>query len=672
MADVEKLVAELTLEEKAALTAGEDFWSTVAVDRLGIPKVRVTDGPNGARGPSLPREGDATAVCVPCGSALGATWDVALLERIGALLGVETRRRGARVLLAPTVNIHRSPLAGRNFECYSEDPLLSGTLAAAYVRGVQGQGVATTVKHLVANDAEFQRMTMSSVVDERTLREIYLLPFELAIRDGGSLGVMTSYNRLNGTWCGEHGELLSILRDEWGFDGFVISDWFAATSTQSAVAGMDLEMPGPARAFGATLAAAVRAGDVDESVIDAQVGRLLGVFDRLGALDEPTPDGSESIDDPDERALVREAAAAATVLLQNQGALPLTAVKRIAVVGPNADRAVIMGGGSASVRPAYEISPLSALRSALAPAVEIVHTPEGDDETVRSADVAIVIAGTSAETESEGFDRPTMALPDGQDSLIERVAAANPRTVVVLNTGAPVAMPWADVVDAIVQIWFGGQEMANALVDVLTGAADPGGRLPTTMPLVLEHNPSFGNFPGEADEVRYGEGLLVGYRWYEARHLPVRFPFGHGLSYTTFEIGPPVLSSPAFTSGEALDVDVTVRNTGARAGSEVVQCYVAPPASRVPRPEKELKGFAKVHLDAGQSQTVRLRLDDRSFAHWDRGNLQRAALKARVAVLPPSSTEPRGAGWRIEPGEYVLHIGRSSADIAHTATVSVE
>src|SRR3954463_14105662 len=287
MADIEGIVDEMTVDEKAALTAGEDLWSTVAIERVGIPKVRVTDGPNGARGPFLPGSGTATAVCVPTGSALGATWDVDLLHRVGELLGTETRRRGCRVLLAPTVNIHRSPFAGRNFECYSEDPLLSGALAAAFVRGAQSKSVATTVKHFVANDAEFERMSMSSVVDERTLREIYLLPFEMAVREGGSLGLMTSYNRLNGTWCGEDPDLYSILRDEWGFEGFVVSDWYAATSTASAQAGLDLEMPGPARAFGSALVAAVKAGELDESVLDDQVARVLGVFDRLGALDDP-------------------------------------------------------------------------------------------------------------------------------------------------------------------------------------------------------------------------------------------------------------------------------------------------------------------------------------------------------------------------------------------------
>ena len=827
MADVKALVAAMTLDEKASLTAGDDLWSTVAIERLGIPKVRVTDGPNGARGANLPGGSDATSVCVPCGSALGATWDVDLVQRVGILLGQETRRRGCHVLLAPTVNIHRSPLAGRNFECYSEDPFLSGMLAAAYIRGVQSQDVATTVKHFVANDAEFERMSMSSVVDERTLREIYLLPFEFAVRDGGSLGVMTSYNRMNGTWCGEDPGLYAILRDEWAFEGFVLSDWYAATSTDSARAGMDLEMPGPGRAMGAALAAAVRAGDLDESVLDAQVSRLLTVFDRVGALDDPGDGTAESVDLPEDRALTREAAAASIVLLKNDDVLPLAGtVRRVAVIGPNADRAVILGGGSASVTPAYRTTPLDALRVAL-PDAEIVHAPGvgiersvptlaipteieyfagsnideateavhrsghasaeflhmgapphvpepftarltgtftpdstgpyvfalvqagrarlsidsdvvidgvadpmprdrnsyfgfGSEErtatvelragqpvdvvveytsrgtsgvyavrvgarpevprdamdaaldTARGADVAVVVVGTTSEWESEGFDRRTLQLPGEQDALIERIARVNSNTIVVVNTGAPIEMPWVDSVAAVVQVWFGGQEMANALADVLTGASEPGGRLPTTIPILLEHNPSYGNFPGEHDEVRYGEGLLVGYRWYDTRRLPVRFPFGHGLSYTSFDIGAPTYSTAQFAAGDVIDIDVPVTNTGTRAGSEVVQFYVEPPPGRVVRPRKELKAFAKAHLAPGESTTLRLTLTDRSFAVWDRGSGRRAELKSRLPfadMMAPAST--REPGWRIHPGRYVVHVARSSADIVHSVPVDV-
>ncbi|WCO66824.1 glycoside hydrolase family 3 C-terminal domain-containing protein [Iamia majanohamensis] len=825
-ARVTEMVAGLSLEEKAALTAGVDFWSTLAVPRVGLPRVRVTDGPNGARGPWTRGEGGLGAVCVPCGTALGATWDPALVERVGALLGTEARRKACRVLLAPTVNIHRSPLAGRNFECYSEDPLLSGQAAAALVRGAQSRDVATTVKHLVANEAETERTSMSSEVDARTLREIYLVPFELAVTAGGSLGVMTSYNRLNGRWCTEDADLLGgILRDEWGFEGFVVTDWYGVTTTEvSPAAGVDLEMPGPARAYGPALAAAVDAGAVDEGDLDAQVTRMLSVFDRIGALDDTGEEEPTEADEPADRALAAEAAAAGTVLLTNDGTLPLdrTALRRVAVVGPNADRAVIMGGGSSHVAPAHLTTPLAALRAHLGPDVEVTHEPGVDitkaavavpgpveaelstgGEVVRTetwptaqlvsfgppdglpadfevlarttytpartgphtftlvqagrarvtvagqvvvdgmaeplprgrsfmgfgskegsgtvdlvagepvevvaeytsegadgvfglrvgvraslpddaldravaaaagAEVAVVVVGTDDEWESEGFDRRSMDLPGDQDELVHRVAAANPRTVVVLNAGAPVTMDWADEPAAVVQAWFGGQEMGPALARVLTGDAEPGGRLPTTIPVRLEHNPTFGTFPGDHDVHRYGEGVFVGYRWYQSRHLPVRFPFGHGLSYTTFAVGAPTLSAPSFTAGSTVEVTVEVTNTGDRAGSEVVQLYVRPPArTAVPRPAQELRAWAKVHLGPGESTTVTMALGDRAFAWWDVGDAARAEVHDRLPLRPPDDgAVVRPEGWRVDPGTYELRLGRSADAIDHRVALAVE
>lgn len=824
---VTEMVAALTLDEKALLTAGVDFWSTLPVPHAGLPRVRVTDGPNGARGPVTRGEGGLRSVCVPCGTALGASWDVDLLGRVGALLGTEARRKACRVLLAPTVNIHRSPLAGRNFECYSEDPLLSGRLAASFIQGVQAQDVATTVKHLVANDAEHERTSMSSDVDERTLREIYLLPFELAITEGRSLGVMTSYNRLNGVWCTEdEGLLRGILRGEWGFEGFVVTDWFGVTTTEvSPAAGVDLEMPGPGRAFGAPLADAVRAGTVAEADLDAQVTRLLSVFERVCALDDTGEEEPTSVDDPADRELALEAAAAGTVLLANDGTLPLdrSALIRVAVLGPNAGKAVIMGGGSSHVEPFAVATPVEALQAHLGPDVEVVHEPgvditrtaptlKGEVEVAYSsggavvkteritstqllsfgppadvptpftarvtctftpertgphlftlaqaggarltvggvvlvdgiaeplprgrsflgfgskeveaptdlvagepvevvvdyesapasgavfglkvgvrpllppdavdravaaaaaADVAVVVVGTDDEWESEGFDRRSMDLPGEQEALIRSVAAANPRTVVVVNAGAPVTMGWVDDVAAVAQVWFGGQAMAEAIAHVLTGDAEPGGRLPTTVPERLEHNPSWGSFPGDHDHHRYGEGVFVGYRWYQSRHLPVRFPFGHGLSYTTFEIGTPTVA-PSFApgTGATVEVEVPVTNTGSRSGSEVVQLYVAPPPrTEVPRPAQELKAFAKVHLAPGESGVARLVLDDRAFAWWDVGTEAHAAVVDRLPLKPPGGAgEVRAPGWRVEPGTYTVRIGRSSEDIAHTVPVEV-
>lgn len=837
--DIEALVAGLTLEEKASLTAGGTAWSTRPVERLGIPSVVMTDGPAGARGPFVPGVGEqVSALNIPCGSALGATWNPGLLEELGAALGEEARTKTARILLAPTVNIHRSPLGGRNFECYSEDPLLSGKAAAAFIRGVQSQGVATTVKHFAGNDAEFERFTIDSVIDQRTLREITLLPFELAVTEGGTLGIMTAYNRLNGRYCAEHRELLhDILREEWGFEGFVVTDWYAGGSTEGCVAaGLDLQMPAPDRFYGAALATAVREGRVPEPELDRIVHRMLGVFDRLGALDDE-PRQPVAIDKPEHRALAHRAAVESMVLLRNEGGLlPLapSALRTVAVIGPNAEVARTLGGGSAEVQPHHTTAPLVALAEAFGPGVELRHArgctidkripplastrtrsadggvgfsmelfegvefagepvartrrPDGrlvvvsgqdrdlpavpfsarstatlqveesgryrlslvqvsptrvllDGRTVldgivdppprgeaffnmgsaevtatveldagreyrveveslcterawahgaqvgcaaeeapdeldravalaAASDVAIVVVGTNDDWESEGYDRTTMDLPGRQDELVERVLAANPRTVVVVNTGAPVTMDWAERVPAVLQVWFGGQEMAGALADVLVGAADPGGRLPTTIPVRLEDNPAYLNFPGEHGQLRYGEGIFVGYRWYDARRIAPRFAFGHGLSYTDFRLETPVLSSAAFGAGDELEVAVGVVNTGDRAGYEVVQLYVGSPESTALRPPKELKAYAKVWLEAGGRTTVRLRLGDRAFSYWHPGTAyesqQRASFLGRMTEL-----EAVAPGWRTDPGRYELHIGRSSDDIAFVVPVEV-
>ncbi len=845
--DISKLVAEMTLAEKASLTAGADLWSTAAVERLGIPSVFVTDGPNGARGPSLPEfvggEGESPkAVCVPCGSALGATWDPELVGRVGALLGDEARTKACRVLLAPTVNLHRSPLWGRNFEGYSEDPLLTGVVAAAFIRGAQSQGVATTVKHFAGNESETERMTADSVIDERTLRELYLVPFEMAVRDGGALGVMTGYNRLNGSWGADNEWLLkSVLRDEWGFDGFVISDWYAFGDTASAAsAGMDLAMPGPDRWYGSFLQAEVERGEVDESLVDATVTRLLTVLDRVGALDDPPGQVPGSIERPEHRALAREAATAATVLLVNDGVLPLDVggLRTLAVIGPNAADTAIMGGGSAQLSAHRATSVLDAFTERFGDRVEILHergvdttrhlpaiaeglvtragepgwelelidgpdlagevierkhrddtelwffgppspalgatfsiralgtfTPsvsgawqvslshagrarllldgdvvldglsrevppgptflgQGSDEPIVTvefeagrkvelvvefanvsgrmlsgvkvgarpapptdlieravaaaarADAVVVVVGTNKEWEAEGHDRETMNLPGGQDELIERVLEVHPDAVVVVNAGAPVAMPWTDRARAVVFGWFGGQEMGDAVVDVLVGDAEPAGRLPMTFPVLLEHNPSYGNFPAENGETVYGEGLLMGYRWYDTRSINTMFPFGSGGSYTQFEIGEPALSSRTFVPGSGLTVEAPVTNIGDRRGCEVVQCYVAPIAPRLMRPFKELKAFAKIWLDPGETATVTLDLDDRSFAYWDPGDpdaLADPAIDTWMTASRPPTGLPPTPGWVIDPGRYELHIGRSSAraNIVHVIEIEI-
>lgn len=836
--DIDTLIGDLSIDEKASLTTGATMWSTRAVERVGLPSVTVTDGPAGARGPFTPGLGQQVAtLCIPCGSALGATFDPDLVEDLGRAVGHQTRSKGARVLLAPTVNLHRSPLYGRAFECYSEDPLLSGRLASAYVRGVQSQGCATTVKHFVGNDAEFERMTIDSVIDERTLREVYLLPFEIAVREGGSLGIMTAYNRMNGRFCAEHEWLIrDVLRGEWGFEGLVVTDWFAGFTTEGgARAGLDLEMPAPSRAYGKALAEAVKDGRVDEADLDRAVRTLLSVFDRLGALDD-APVEPRAVDLPEHRRLARRAAASSMVLLRNEpvNGFPLlpfdpTTIRSIAVIGPNAQRARIMGGGSAEVLPHHETTIIDALRERFGDRIDIHHAtgcsidknvpivdgfrltapsgehgfdievndrgsgerlatlyrpdgrvvviarqddgvpisgftfaarsvlrvdhsgrytlslveagpcrlfvddrlvidgfdvpPPGDrffglfrqeltaeieltadrahhivlecDATERQwahgaeiglrriettdpvaeasrlaarCDVALVVVGTNNDWESEGHDRATLDLPGRQVELIRAVTAANERTAVLVNSGAPVDMSWTDDVPAVMQIWFGGQEMSGAVADVLSGDVDPGGRLPTTIPMCIEHTPAFGNFPGEHGQVRYGEGLLVGHRWYDTRRLPVRFPFGHGRSYTTFEIGTPSLDRAELRPTESLTVRVPITNTGARSGSHVVQIYVAPRSATVSRPVQELKGFAKVELAPGEKRTVEIHLSPRAFAHWNPGDRYRSDLRPSATGERTVVTSDDEGWWQIDSGDYEIRVASSATDV-HSSLV---
>jgi beta-glucosidase len=840
VADVDALLSALTLEEKALLTAGSGMLSLAPVDRLGIPPVNVTDGPSGARGASYPGMGGPPSTCIPCGSAIGATWDPVLAEHLGALVGREALERGCRGLLAPTVNLHRSPLAGRDFECYSEDPLLSGRLAAGYVRGVQSNGVFATVKHFVANDAEFERASISSVVDERTLRELYLLPFEIAVKEGGALAIMSSYNRVNGRWVTEQRELLvDILRGEWGFEGLVMTDWFAVVDTRTSLgAGLDLEMPGPGRSLGATTLRAVQDGTVDEADLDAAVRRLLGGLDRIGALDAPVPTVEPRATPPEDRQLLRAAAAEAMVLLHNDGLLPIDpgAVRRVAVIGAPAVSPCVVGGGSAGVVLHPMISPLQALTTALGDEAEVVYrrgceitlspapigrsvlrAPDGFDVELHAgtefagevverrhldelrmavlasgataagvtagdfsarvrgtivpdeagtfelslaqagrarvlvggdvvldgfadppapggtdffglvsqdlttkvelerdvpveivveyarveamlagfrvgfrtvdadrliadavaaasaADLAILCLGTTSEWETEGRDQPGFGLPGRQEELAAAVLAANRRTVVVLNVASAVDLSWADGAAAVLQCWFAGQELGPAVADVLTGTTEPGGRLPVTIAAHLAHYPSHDNFPGENGDLRYGEGLFMGYRGFDHRRIRPRFPFGHGLGYTTFEIGEPTLSSPTFRPGDTLHVAVPVRNTGGRRGGDVVQCYIAPTSPRLARPPKELKAFAKVRLDSGETTVIDLVLDDRSFAYWDPGQSDWAQISPRVFQMfpDPGRQERRQPGWQVDPGHYELLIGRSSEDIASRCSVEV-
>jgi beta-glucosidase len=790
-------LAALSLEQKVRLLTGADFWSLYAEPAAGLRALVTSDGPAGVRGVRWDeREPSAN---VPSPTALAATWDEARIERLGRLLAAECRRKGVDVLLAPTVNLHRTPYGGRHFECLSEDPLLTARIGAAYVRGLQAEGVGATVKHFVANDSETERFTLDAKVDERALRELYLAPFESIVADARPWAVMAAYNGVNGFTMTESPMVRDVLKDEWGFDGVVMSDWYAGRSTEAAgSAGLDLVMPGPTGPWGDALVQAVRDGRVSEAAVDDKVLRLLILAARVGALDgvEPATPPARAWAESEVAAELRAAAAAGFVLARNEGALlPLSRaeLRSVAIVGPNAATARTLGGGSATVFPPYAISPLEGLRAALGPAVEVRHAPgvrthtriaaatpellgevevrflaadgsplgseqrrtgiftwlgsygeavatsavaavevhgrlrapaageyvvgasglgrqrltldgvvafdtvlelppgadlaEGimrppqhgvpvalaagqevdlvlhheppsgggdtplpgtafqlnvepphasDDEELdravaaaAAADLAVIVVGTTEEVESEGFDRESLTLPGRQDELVARVAQANPRTVVVVNSGAPVLLPWAGDVPAVLLTWFPGQEFGHALGDVLLGDIEPGGRLPTTWPASTDGLPSTQPVEGT---LAYDEGIFVGYRAYERDGRTPLYPFGHGLGYTSWEY----LDLASDDQG----VQVTVRNMGARRGREVAQVYASRPDSALQRPPQWLVGFASAEAEPGEEATMRIALSARSFAHWDAG----------------------AGGWEVEPGTFRLSAGPSSAE----------
>jgi beta-glucosidase len=785
-----ELLASMTLDEKASLTAGAGLWYLPPVERLGVPALKVSDGPSGVRGDSMLGR---RSLSLPCGMAVGSTWNTELVGRLGGVLAAEAVSKGVHVLLGPTVCIVRTPLAGRTFESFSEDPHLTARLAVAYVEGVQRGGVACCIKHFACNDQETERMTISAEVDERTLREVHLVAFEAAVREAGVWSVMTAYNKVNGVYCGEQPDLIAgILRGEWGFDGLVMSDWFGTHSTlPAAQAGLDLEMPGPAAWLSHHSAAAVRAGELDESVVDGQAGHVLRLMERVGLLEgthAPAPELEE--DDPGRRAVARQVAVEGTVLLVNDGLLPLEveALSSVAVIGPNAAM-LEMGGGSSEVTPHRRRRVVDALAERLPPGVVVTHDDgcridqgrpsldprlldggyrvdyfdnadragepvatewahrsrmnwiglphpalagadqlsirvsatfrpdvsglwelglesagrsdlriEGElvldnsnpqrgagfygagstmvtnphhfeagtsyavtvdlwpraasspilgvliaasrpvvadaferaVQAAAAADVAVVVVGSNGQWESEGFDRPDLSLPGEQDDLVTAVLAANPRTIVVVNAGSPVDMPWADDAAAVLVCWYPGEEGADALADIVTGTSEPSGRLPVTIPRTVPVA------PGSGGTVPYDEGVFVGYRG----PVDARFAFGHGLSYGSFSYG-----SIGATAG---GISIELANTGPRRGTEVVQVYLRCPDSRVPRPERQLIAFEKVTLEPGQQTTVELEIAATSFRYWD------------------------GGGWRTDAGAYQLLVGASSSDIWATVDITVD
>ena len=658
------LLAELTLEEKASLCLGSDFWHTAAVERLGIPAIMVSDGPHGLR--KQPEEGDHVAIsgsvpatCFPTACALGSSWDPQLVQRVGEALGREARAQAVAVVLGPGINIKRSPLCGRNFEYLSEDPVLSGVLGAAMIHGVQSQGVGTCLKHYAVNNQETDRLRVSAEVDERTLREIYLAGFERAITQARPWTVMCAYNKVNGVHASQNAWLLTtILRNEWGFDGLVVSDWGAVHDRVAALAaGLDLEMPPNLGVSDAAIITAVGSGQLDEDVLDTAVARVLQLIDRATATTEPPP----VLDLDAHHALARAAATECAVLVKNEDhLLPLrpTAGDTIAVIGEFARTPRYQGAGSSQVTPTRVDIALDELRAAVPDEVEItfaagygINTSDHDEELAAEAvalaggaDVVVAFLGLPATDESEGFDRSHINLPANQTALLSRLADANPNLVVVLANGSVVRLAdWEQHAKAVLECWLSGQAAGGAAADLLLGAANPSGRLAETLPLRLEDTPAYLNFPGEAGHVRYGEGIFVGYRGYDALDLQVSYPFGHGLSYTSFSYADLTTNLTGSAQDGDLLVNVTCRvtNTGDRRGKEVVQLYVRDPEASVARPVRELKAFAKVDLDPSQTTVVDLPLTARDLSYW--------------------STTLND--WALEGGEFELAVGASSRDL---------
>lgn len=666
--NIEEWLKQLTLEEKAGLCSGLDFWHTKAVERLGIPSLMVADGPHGLRkqratGDHLGMYASEPATCFPTAAGLAASWNRDLLRQVGEALGKECRDQGISVLLGPGANIKRSPLCGRNFEYYSEDPYLTGEMAAAFIQGVQSQGVGTSLKHYAVNNQEHRRMSVDAIVDERTLREIYLAGFEGAVKQSQPWSVMCAYNKINGVYGSEHKELLTdILRDEWGFEGFVVSDWGAVNERVDGLkAGLDLEMPSSHGAGDRKIVEAVKNGELPEEVLDRAVRRMLAFV--LKATEQASE--AAGCDYDAHHRLARQAARETMVLLKNEGRLlPLQKSGTIAVLGQFAVEPRFQGGGSSRVNPYKTDIPLEEIKSLAEESADVLYARgyrlESDEvdetllreavETARKADVAVVFAGLPERYESEGFDRPHMAMPESHNRLIEEVAAVQPNTVVVLINGAPVEMPWIGKAKAVLEGYLGGQAFGGAAADLLFGEANPSGKLAETFPYKLSDNPSFLFFPGEGDRVEYREGLYVGYRYYDSKNVEPLFPFGHGLSYTTFEYGPPSVSKTRMRDVETVDVTITVKNAGDRAGKETVQLYVKDVESTVSRPEKELKAFAKIDLAPGETRDVTFTLDKRAFACYN----------------------PDIKDWHVESGAFELLIGSSSRDIRARVVVEVE
>ena len=802
MTKAKNLLKELTLDEKVTLLSGFNNWYTNKIERLNIPSIKMSDGPNGVRGDGTSGKSSA---CFPCPILMGSTWNEDLFYEIGEALGEGANDKDVDVLLGPTINLHRHPLGGRHFENYSEDPFLVGKLATAYVKGVQSKKVSACLKHFIANDTEFERHTSSSNVDERTLREVYLLPFEMGVKEGNSKSVMSAYNKLNNIYCSSHKELLiDILKKEWNFDGYVVSDWGAALETvENAHGGLDLEMPGPGNTWGKKLLEAVTEGLVDEEVINDKVERILNIAEFSGRFDSPENKLEKSNIRKSHNKLLRKVASEGMVLLKNKKILPLkkSAIKKLAVIGPNAKNSQIIGGGSASLKPHYQVHPFEALQErfsddfsisfaegartnkylpklnerlfsnsedgflaeyfdkeinkdklissevlkgnkfwvfegfakdiinkeerpsvivrfscdyspdvsgehdfeifgiglgklkidgkvlidnwnettqgeaffsfATAPKRNSINLdknetykfeveyffegrfpaihfgcmpPEKENlleeaiKTSREADAVILIVGTNSDWETEGNDRSDLALPANQDKLIESVIKENANTIVVINSGSPVSMPWINDSNAILQSWFGGQEYGNALADLIFGEINPSGKLPTTFPVQIEDTPAFDYYPGKNSQMNYEEKLLIGHRWYERKGKKPLFPFGFGLSFTKFSF-----SNFELIKKDDLNINCKfrIKNFGEMDGHEVAQCYVAFLKAEEDEPLKTLQSFKKVFIEKNKEIELEISLNKRNFSYWDVDKKD----------------------WMVKPGEYRIDIGSSSEKI---------
>jgi beta-glucosidase len=650
-------LVKMTLDEKLLMLGGQDNWHFTGVDRLGIPAIRTCDGPHGVRVHTDRPDGSCDpATHFPCASALAATFNPELLKEVGETIAKECRHYGVQVLLAPGVNGKRSPLAGRNFEYYSEDPFLSGSMATAFIQGLQHHKVGTSIKHFIANEQETSRLFISSNVDERTLHEIYLTPFEMAIKHANPWTVMASYNRINGSYgCENTHTLMELLKTKLGYDGLVVSDWGAVNDKVDSVKyGLDIQMPGPVE-LDLRLKAAVESGDIPMAVIDEHVERILRLGERVYKQSERYP----SLDLEAHHTIAQKTAAETLVLLKNDGILPLKKNTTIAVIGRFADDQVRYNGGGSSWLNAYRVErPLEALKSK----AKVLYAKGYDQEKVtkastleavnvaKRAKTVLFFTGTTSSMESEGFDRANIDLPLAHRRLLAAIAKVNPNVVVILNNGAAVDLRSTEpLARAILEAWLLGSAAGQPIADVLFGDINPSGKLSETFPLRLEHTPAYGNFPGQTDHVDYTEGILVGYRHYDTRKLDVMYPFGHGLSYTTFKMGPIRLSTTELDVKDTLSVSVTLTNTGKRAGAEVIQLYVQDPQSTLIRPEKELRAFKKVFLEPNESQTVSFTLNQRDFA-------------AYVTHL---------GRYAVESGTFNVLMGFSSRDIRRKATLTV-